>query len=178
MPDVTKHRTHAHSQINQPQTNSLTRQTRAEKVPVVVIFNESTCKTELPLFTELIDRLIFIALNELVRRLLLPKIHKTRKQEGMLTFAPSLRRGTKQNDFTIKLSPDKGREGRPPTTTTTTHCLTDLCRQKGRPPLCISNYSNNFTSPPEGPRIMSPPVNYPHAFSTFHWRHTGGVTLN
>lgn len=30
----------------------------------------------------------------------------------------------------------------------------------------------------EGPCIMSPPVSGPHAFSTFHWTHTGAVTLN
>lgn len=59
--------------------------------------------------------------------------------------------------------------------------LTDLCRQKGRPPHCMSNYSNNFTClsfPPEGPDIMSPPVKYPHAFPQFHQMHTGAVTLN
>lgn len=39
-------------------------------------------------------------------------------------------------------------------------------------------YISSPSLPPKGPRIMSPPVSRPHAFSTFRWTHTGAVTLN
>lgn len=105
-----------------------------------------------------------------------------RKQEGMFLLAPNptwrkrLWR-TKHNDFTIKLSPQTKKGDPPPPHPTvsdgpvqTKGKATSLHEQlQQQLPISLS---------PEGLRIMSPPVNYPHAFSTFHWMHTGAVTLN
>lgn len=45
--------------------------------------------------------------------------------------------------------------------------VTNLCRQNGRPPHCMSNYSNNFTlSMPRGARHYEPTCQVPTCLST------------
>lgn len=83
-------------------------------------------------------------------------------------------RRTKQGYFTIKLSPQTKNQAplpavcdEPVQTKWKATSLHEQLQQQLHVSRC-----------PEGPDIMSPPANYPHACPHLQWQHTGAVTLN